>query len=167
MCESDSGDRGEHEISRSTIAQGVPDCFGVPVVTCSCAFFICTRGCGCGKHPAFPAPLFFEGHVDEQLGRIVSRECRRVPAVLICGPSDELFEIRIRKSGRPSQARPQRDRVLATPDNPSRGGSFARHARGFLTERGRHHPRKRMIQYAMASRLKRRVVITGYPLSRV
>jgi len=45
---------------------------------------------------------------------------------------DELFEIRIRKSGRPSQARPQRDRVLATPDNPSRGGSFARHARGFL-----------------------------------
>jgi hypothetical protein len=53
------GHRGEHEISRNTIAQGVPDCFGVPVVTCSCAFFICTRGCGCGVHPAFPAPSVF------------------------------------------------------------------------------------------------------------
>jgi hypothetical protein len=28
----------------------------------SCAFYLCTRGCGCGGHPAFPAPsVFFEG----------------------------------------------------------------------------------------------------------
>src|SRR5689334_20226406 len=49
--------RREHEESRNTIAQGMPDCFGVPVVTCLRAFFIRTQGCGCDKHPAFPAPL--------------------------------------------------------------------------------------------------------------
>src|SRR5437763_8406600 len=25
----------------------------------SCAFFVCARGCGCGEHPAFPAPSAF------------------------------------------------------------------------------------------------------------
>src|SRR5689334_24832725 len=27
----------------------------------SCAFYLCTRGCGCAKHPAFPAPSVFRG----------------------------------------------------------------------------------------------------------
>jgi hypothetical protein len=36
-------------------ARGKPALLAKPVVTCSCAFF-CTRGCGCGWHPAFPAP---------------------------------------------------------------------------------------------------------------
>jgi hypothetical protein len=53
------GHRGEREGSRKTIAQGVPDCFGVPVVTNSCVFCFHTRGCGCGLHPAFPAPSVF------------------------------------------------------------------------------------------------------------
>src|SRR5262245_1793250 len=48
--------RGDHGISRKAIAQGMPECFGGPVVTNSCAFFHCTRGRGCIKHPAFPAP---------------------------------------------------------------------------------------------------------------
>jgi hypothetical protein len=43
-------------------AQEKPECFGGPVVTNSCAFLLCTRGCGCAKHPAFPAPSVFEGH---------------------------------------------------------------------------------------------------------
>jgi hypothetical protein len=66
--------RGRTRISRKTIAQGVPDRFGVPVVTCLRAFFTCTQGCGCVAHPAFPAPCFsrvcFPG-----LGHIVPREC--------------------------------------------------------------------------------------------
>jgi hypothetical protein len=37
------------------------DCFGVPVVTCLRAFFHCTQGCGCDKHPASPAPSLSEG----------------------------------------------------------------------------------------------------------
>jgi hypothetical protein len=44
------------------IAQGMPDCFGEPVVTNACAFYQCTRGCGCAKHPAFPAPSEFGRH---------------------------------------------------------------------------------------------------------
>jgi hypothetical protein len=27
----------------------------------SCAFYLCTRGCGCAKHPAFPAPSVLRG----------------------------------------------------------------------------------------------------------
>jgi hypothetical protein len=49
--------RGEHGISRKTIAQGMPDC---SVCTCysRVRFFahFCTRVCGCRTHPAFPAP---------------------------------------------------------------------------------------------------------------
>src|SRR5580692_11386816 len=55
MCESDSGHRGEREISRKTIARGMPDVSGVTVVTNACAFYHCTRGCGRAERPAFPA----------------------------------------------------------------------------------------------------------------
>jgi hypothetical protein len=49
--------RGEHEDKPlKPIAQGMPDCFGEPVVTNACAFYQRTRGCGCAKHPAFPVP---------------------------------------------------------------------------------------------------------------
>jgi hypothetical protein len=44
-----------------TIAQGRPDELGEPVVTNSCAFHLCARGCGCIEHPAFPAPSVFLG----------------------------------------------------------------------------------------------------------
>src|SRR5882724_4631757 len=46
-----------------TIAQGRPDDLGKPVVTYSYAFSFCMRGCGCGGHPAFPAPSVFEGRI--------------------------------------------------------------------------------------------------------
>jgi hypothetical protein len=57
------GHRGERAISRNTIAQGRPACFGVPVVILVCFLRIlpCTRGCGCDVHPAFPAPSVFRG----------------------------------------------------------------------------------------------------------
>jgi antitoxin MazE len=53
--------RGEHDISRKTIAQGMPDASASPV--CSCAFFctMCTRDRGCSAHPAFPAPSYYLG----------------------------------------------------------------------------------------------------------
>src|SRR5690348_18360329 len=41
--------RGEREDKPlKPIAQGMPECFGVPVVTCLRAFLNCTQGCGCG-----------------------------------------------------------------------------------------------------------------------
>jgi hypothetical protein len=56
------GRRGEHGISRNTIAQGMPEC---SVCTCMlvCAFLcaICTRDRGCSVHPVFPAPSVFGG----------------------------------------------------------------------------------------------------------
>jgi hypothetical protein len=53
--------RRERGISRKAIAQGMPDRFGGPVVTNSCAFYFCARGCGRAKRPAFPAPSAVEG----------------------------------------------------------------------------------------------------------
>jgi hypothetical protein len=54
--------QGDHEVSRKAIAQGRPVRSGEPVVTCSCAFYFCTRGCGCIRRPVFPAPSHWEGH---------------------------------------------------------------------------------------------------------
>jgi hypothetical protein len=55
------GLREEHGINRPTIAQGVPDRFGEPVVTYSRATLHRTRGCGCVGHPAFPVPYLLRG----------------------------------------------------------------------------------------------------------
>jgi hypothetical protein len=56
------GRRGEHEISRKTIARGMPGDFrcdrgDYARVLC----FYRTRGCGRGGRPAFPAPSEFRG----------------------------------------------------------------------------------------------------------
>jgi hypothetical protein len=40
------GLRGEHEENRKTIAQGMPDCFGEPVVTCLRAFIFARGAAG-------------------------------------------------------------------------------------------------------------------------
>jgi hypothetical protein len=47
--------RGEHEISRKTIARGKPGCPGCTCSSNPCAFFR-TRGYGRSRRPAFPAP---------------------------------------------------------------------------------------------------------------
>src|SRR5207302_10972414 len=52
---------------------------GGPVVTCSCAFTFCTRGCGCIGRPAFPTPSFFGRNYHAELGRIAPRECGVTP----------------------------------------------------------------------------------------
>src|SRR6266849_10285677 len=54
--------RGEHAISRKTIARGMPVDPSEPVVTTLVCFVLFrTRGCGCSGHPAFPAPSIFLG----------------------------------------------------------------------------------------------------------
>jgi hypothetical protein len=54
--------RGERGISRKPIAQGMPGCSGCTcMLVCASPSAICTRDRGCSKHPAFPAPSFFEG----------------------------------------------------------------------------------------------------------
>jgi hypothetical protein len=44
-----------------TIARGMPDVFGVTVVTNACVYYHYTRGCGRAQRPAFPAPFVFRG----------------------------------------------------------------------------------------------------------
>src|SRR5664279_6484495 len=40
---------------------GMPGDPGATVVTNSCAYLLCARGCGCNGHPAFPTPSLGEG----------------------------------------------------------------------------------------------------------
>ena len=54
--------QGERGISRHTIAQGMPDCCGVPVVTNSCVLFFTHEAAGpVHVHPAFPVPSALRG----------------------------------------------------------------------------------------------------------
>jgi len=54
--------RGERAISRNTIAQGVPDRFGRPVVTMLVCFFVFAyEAAGAVERPAFPAPSVLGG----------------------------------------------------------------------------------------------------------
>src|ERR1700757_2111389 len=62
----------------------MPDCFGKPAVTNSCAFYLCTRGCGCAKHPAFPAPSIFRG---TPFSQSPGRSCRGNVDARHCGPT--------------------------------------------------------------------------------
>ena len=84
-----AGHRGELEGNRKTIAQGMPDESGEPVVTTSCFF---ARNHGCIEHPAFPAPslegrmrpLFLKGGTSiAKLGRIRPRDRETVLARLL------------------------------------------------------------------------------------
>src|SRR5260370_25578166 len=50
------GRRGERDISRKTIARGMPGDSGVTVVTMLACFLHYTRGCGRIERPVFPAP---------------------------------------------------------------------------------------------------------------
>ena len=53
--------RGERGISRKTMAQGVPDCLGVPVVSNSCAFYLAHEAAGAHSIRHSLRPLDFEG----------------------------------------------------------------------------------------------------------
>src|SRR5260370_37832000 len=70
------GHRGEREVSRKTIARGMPGETGVTVVTMLVCFVLFrTRGCGCIERPAFPAPSDFSGaKFLPKLGRIAPRD---------------------------------------------------------------------------------------------
>ena len=69
--------RGEREISRKTIARGMPGDSGVTVVTnSSCFVLFCTRGCGCIGRPAFPAPSDSRGQHVQGKTRVDARRDR-------------------------------------------------------------------------------------------
>src|SRR5204862_6972601 len=64
------GHRGEREVSRKTIARGMPGRSGVTVVTTLVCFTLFrTRGFGRIERPAFPAPSVFFGPKDSRIAR--------------------------------------------------------------------------------------------------
>src|SRR6266566_6571973 len=71
------GRRGEHEVSRKTIACGNAGFFRWTCGDYARVFVLFhTRGCGCIGRPAFPTPSFFSGRtLPAQLGPIPPREC--------------------------------------------------------------------------------------------
>jgi hypothetical protein len=78
--------RGEREVSRKTIARGMPGQIRCDRGDYARVFaFYHTRGCGCIGHPAFPAPSVFSGRMDfiKKLGRIAPRD--REAMVCTCG----------------------------------------------------------------------------------
>src|ERR1700676_5549315 len=70
------GRRGEHEISRKTIARGMPGVSGVTVVVTNArVYYHTTRGCGRIGRPAFPAPSVSRGRDSKaKLARNTRRE---------------------------------------------------------------------------------------------
>src|SRR5260370_11173685 len=81
------GHRGEREVSRKTIARGMPGDFRRDRGDYARMLILfCMRGCGRFGRPAFPAPSVIRGtNVRPSLGRIAPRECGRI--------SSRLFEI--------------------------------------------------------------------------
>jgi hypothetical protein len=63
-----------------TIAQGMPGDSGVTVVTMLVCFLLCTRGCGRGVRPAFPAPSDFGGGMFTSKTRADARRDREAVA---------------------------------------------------------------------------------------
>jgi len=79
------GPRGERDISRNTIAWGMPDVSGASAVNTRVHTPTTkrTRGCGCIGHPAFPAPSYCRGWFEQQTRALFApRECEGVFSVI-------------------------------------------------------------------------------------
>src|SRR5258705_2891883 len=151
------GHRGEHEVSRKTIARGMPGRSGVTVVTTLVCLFFYTRGCGSIVRPAFPAPSDFSGDGKfrqtsrERRGEI-AKPCLYTAGCLKCealgrwpgerksGPS-----LRGAQATKQSTLRLRRCALLrfARNDGLNTPSEFRPLSR-------RHRPRKRAIQYSEA-----------------
>src|SRR5712691_13493979 len=70
------GHRGEREVSRKTIARGMPGDFRCDRGDYARVFvFFHTRGCGCIERPAFPAPSDIRGReIQANLARMARRD---------------------------------------------------------------------------------------------
>jgi hypothetical protein len=99
------GLRGDYEGNRNTIARGMPECFGLPVVTVLvCFHFSHTRLRVRLIHPAFPAPFVVEGQHN-------SGEVRRENA----GPCADEWRFSLPLAVKSGQRRKNRQ-VLSFPD---------------------------------------------------
>ena len=105
------GHRGEREVSRKTIARGMPGdlrCDRGDYARVLCLFR--TRGCGRIERPAFPAPSIIEGHCLAKLGRIAPRECGGASGIQRhCERSEAIHLAAQRKNGLLRRFAPRND----------------------------------------------------------
>src|SRR3954451_15370961 len=96
----------------------------------------CTRDRGCSVHPAFPAPSFFLGE-----------KFMHDPGASRRGIAKVYLEFHVIASEAKQSISPRKGRMdcFVATLLAMTGYSFLRHAPG------RHHPRKRMIQYSEAA----------------
>jgi hypothetical protein len=87
------GPRGERDISRKTIAWGMPDVSGASAVNTRVHTPTTkrTRGCGCIGHPAFPAPSDLQkaGNSRSNLARNMRRDRETAFSVIARSTCDE------------------------------------------------------------------------------
>ena len=79
--------------SRKTIAQGVPDDFGVPVLASRAFSLFCTQGSGCVVHPAFPAPSSLEGATNRCTTRTRNRAAGMLLLVIASGAKQSILPL--------------------------------------------------------------------------
>src|SRR5579871_47189 len=95
--------QGEHEASRNTIAQGMPDRFGEPVVTLLVRFFHLRARLRVRQAPGIPCALFRGGaSFSQRLGYEVPRE-RIITALRANGSRECAPDDRLREAIQPSQ----------------------------------------------------------------
>src|SRR5262245_59482800 len=80
------GHRGERGVSRKPIAQGMPDCFGEPVVTNSCAFYVAHEAAGASITRHSLRPLIIRGTTMVQNS---GDACRENAEVCLIKPGDD------------------------------------------------------------------------------
>src|ERR1700730_11556953 len=73
--------RGERDISRKAIAQGMSDVLRCPVCSCAHSLPNLHTGPRVQRASGIPCSLVREGQRNANLGQIVPRECGRVSAV--------------------------------------------------------------------------------------
>jgi hypothetical protein len=92
--------RGEHEISRKTIARGMPGVSGVTVVTNARVYYSTRAAAGAPGARHSLRPLFGEGGTSRaKLGRIAPRECEGVFQLRACAISSLEGEGRCEAAG--------------------------------------------------------------------
>ena len=103
--------RGEHGAAVKTIAQGMPDCSAVPVVTLLvCFFLICTRGCGCALRAWHSLrPYCHEGkrrtHHSGAQRAAGTRTCVRLPGGMVDSQPTSNQNKFVRRDGRSGRIR--------------------------------------------------------------
>ena len=115
----------------------------VNLVSARASFFICTRGCGCIEHPAFPAPSSIEGAKELKEFLQTSGAWRREIAEVCLAPS-----LRANGSGERPPADRLREAIQFSPRKVWIASAYAKERFGGLQARHSSRERRRVVASA-------------------